>query len=457
MKSKIPVQLGQKYEIKITGMGQSGEGVGRFENFTVFIPYALPGETVEAKITLVKKNYATGEIVSILEKTSDRIKPICKIYDDCGACQLQHYSYEAQLNAKKQKVIDMMEHIAIKKDIIIHPTMPSVHEWHYRNKMQFPIGRSKKEGIIVGCYAHSSHNIINTENCHIQKHTNNVIANAVREMATKFKLSVYDEKTHYGLLRHVVGRTNRDETECMVVLVTAQPKIPRVREIVNFLRSKIPNLTSVVQNINTGRNNIIMGKECKILWGASHITDRLGNLKFKISALSFFQVNTEQAEKLYECALKYANLTGKETVIDGYCGTGTISLFLAQKAKKVYGMEIVPEAICDAIANARDNNIRNAEFLTGDAAKLMPQLYRKGLRPDVIVTDPPRAGCAPEVLKTFAAMRPKRIVYVSCNPASLARDIGILDELGYKATEIQPVDMFPQTGHVESVCLLVKK
>ena len=243
----------------------------------------------------------------------------------------------------------------------------------------------------------------------------------------------------------------------MVVLVTAQPKIPRVREIVNFLRSKIPNLTSVVQNINTGRNNIIMGKECKILWGASHITDRLGNLKFKISALSFFQVNTEQAEKLYECALKYANLTGKETVIDGYCGTGTISLFLAQKAKKVYGMEIVPEAIRDAIANAHDNNIRNAEFLTGDAAKLMPQLYRKGLRPDVIVTDPPRAGCAPEVLKTFAAMRPKRIVYVSCNPASLARDIGILDELGYKATEIQPVDMFPQTGHVESVCLLIKK
>ncbi len=456
MKSKIPVQLGQKYEIKITGMGQSGEGVGRFENFTVFIPYALPGETVEAKITLVKKNYATGEIVSILEKTSDRIKPICKVYDDCGACQLQHYSYEAQLNAKKQKVIDMMEHIAIKKDIIIHPTMPSVHEWHYRNKMQFPIGRSKKEGIIVGCYAHSSHNIINTENCHIQKHTNNVIANAVREMATKFKLSVYDEKTHYGLLRHVVGRTNRDETECMVVLVTAQPKIPRVREIVNFLRSKIPNLTSVVQNINTGRNNIIMGKECKILWGASHITDRLGSLKFKISALSFFQVNTEQAEKLYECALKYANLTGKETVIDGYCGTGTISLFLAQKAKKVYGMEIVPEAIRDAIANARDNNIRNAEFLTGDAAKLMPQLYRKGLRPDVIVTDPPRAGCAPEVLKTFAAMRPKRIVYVSCNPASLARDIGILDELGYKAIEIQPVDMFPQTGHVETVCLLSK-
>lgn len=190
--------------------------------------------------------------------------------------------------------------------------------------------------------------------------------------------------------------------------------------------------------------------------GASHITDRLGSLKFKISALSFFQVNTEQAEKLYECALKYANLTGKETVIDGYCGTGTISLFLAQKAKKVYGMEIVPEAIRDAIANARDNNIRNAEFLTGDAAKLMPQLYRKGLRPDVIVTDPPRAGCAPEVLKTFAAMRPKRIVYVSCNPASLARDIGILDELGYKATEIQPVDMFPQTGHVETVVLLSK-
>lgn len=456
MKTKVPVLQGQKYEINITGMGQSGEGVGRFNNFTVFVPYSLPGETIEVKITQVKKNYATGEVSSIVNKVDSRVKPICSVYDKCGACQLQHYAYDAQLQAKQQKVIDMMEHIAIKKDIVIHPTLPSPDMWHYRNKMQFPIGRSKKEGIIVGCYAHSSHNIINTEKCHIQKHTNNVIANAVREMAMKFKLSVYDEKSHYGLLRHVVGRTNRDETEAMVVLVTAQPKIPRVREIVNFLRSKIPNLTSVVQNINTGRNNIIMGKECKILWGSSHITDRLGSLQFKISALSFFQVNTEQAERLYETALNYASLTGRETVIDGYCGTGTISLFLAQKAKKVYGMEIVPEAIRDAIANAKDNKIKNAQFFTGDAAKLMPQLYKKGLRPDVIVTDPPRAGCAPQVLKTFAAMQPKRIVYVSCNPASLARDIAILAELGYKTKEIQPVDMFPQTGHVECVALITR-
>lgn len=456
MKTKVPVLQGQKYEINITGMGQSGEGVGRFNNFTVFVPYALPGETVEVKITQVKKSYATGEVTSIVKQASSRVKPICDVYDKCGACQLQHYDYAAQLQAKQQKVIDMMEHIAIKKNIKILPTLPSPEMWHYRNKMQFPIGRSKKEGIIVGCYAHSSHNIINTEKCHIQKHTNNIIANAVREMATKFKLSVYDEKSHYGLLRHVVGRTNRDESEAMVVLVTAQPKIPRLREIINFLRSKIPNLTSIVQNINTGRNNIIMGKECKILWGASHITDRLGNLHFKISALSFFQVNTEQAERLYETALNYANLTGKETVIDGYCGTGTISLFLAQRAKKVYGMEIVPEAIRDAIANARDNNIKNAQFFTGDAAKLMPQLYKKGLRPDVIVTDPPRAGCAPQVLKTFAAMHPKRIVYVSCNPASLARDIAILDELGYQTKEIQPVDMFPQTGHVECVALITR-
>lgn len=455
-KKKIPVQTGQIYDIKITGMGQSGEGVGRYDDFTVFIPCALPGETVAARITLVKKSYATGEIVSIKEKASERIKPVCSIYDDCGACQLQHYSYPAQLQAKQQKVIDMMEHIAVKKHIKILPTLASPHEWHYRNKMQFPVGRSKK-GIIVGCYAHSSHRIIDAENCHIQKQTNNLIANAVREMAEKFRLSAYDEKSHYGLLRHVVGRVNRDETESMVVLVTAQPKLPREREIVQFLRAKIPNLKSIVQNINKGRNNIIMGKECRTIWGASHITDRLGSLKFKISALSFFQVNTEQAENLYECALKYADLTGSETVIDGYCGTGTISLFLAQKAKKVYGMEIVPEAIRDAIANARDNNIKNAEFMTGDAARLMPQLYKKGLRPDVIVTDPPRAGCAPEVLKTFAAMNPKRIIYVSCNPASLARDIAILDDLGYKALEIQPVDMFPQTGHVESVCLIVKK
>ena len=456
MKQKIPVQVHKIYEVPIQGMGQSGEGVGRYENFTVFVPNALPGEIVNAKITLVKKNYAVGEIKSFVKQAEDRIKPICPVYEQCGACQLQHYSYGAQLKAKQQKVIDMMEHIALKKNNEILPTEASVHSWNYRNKMQFPIGRTK-QGVTVGCYARSSHNIIDTKECFIQKETNNLIANTVRSMIQDLKLSVYDEKTHYGVFRHVVGRTNRDETEAMVVLVATQPKLPREKEIVKYLRDRIPNLTTIVVNINKGKNNIIMGKDCRTIYGPGFIRDRLGSLRFKISALSFFQVNTEQAERLYEKALEFADLNGNETVIDGYCGTGTISLFLAQKAKKVYGIEIVPEAIKDAILNAKDNNIKNAEFIVGDAARVMPRLYQRGIRADVIITDPPRAGSSPEVLKIYAAMKPKRIVYVSCNPATLARDVAILDELGYKLKKVQPVDMFPQTGHVEAVALLVRK
>jgi len=452
MKHKVPVEKGKAYTIAIQSLGTSGEGVGKVDSFTVFVRGALPGEEVRVQIEDVKKTYASGRLLEIVRKSGDRVEPVCPIYEDCGGCQLQHLDYMAQLKVKRQQVIDAVTRIGKMPDAYVEPTIGAVSPWNYRNKMQFPVGREKGK-TIIGCFARGSHRIIDTEDCHIQKQGNNEIVNAVRDVAAELHISVYDEDRHTGVLRHVVGRVGLGD-ELMVCLVTAVEHLPREREFVKLLRAKLPNLVSVQQNIQTYHNNVIMGRETKLLWGKPTILDRIGRLKFHISPRSFFQVNTEQAEVLYRKALEFANLHGGETVIDAYCGTGTISLFLAQKAAKVYGIEIVKPAIEDAKRNARDNHVKNAEFLVGDATRVMPQLYRQGVRPDVIVVDPPRAGCTPIVLKTFAEMNPERIVYVSCNPASLARDLAILAPLGYHPQKIQPVDMFPQTSHVETVCLM---
>lgn len=457
MKNEIPVQKGKKYEIEIHSLGSTAEGVGRFKDFTVFVPYTLPGEKVEVLIEEVKKSYAKGRALQVLRKSGDRIEPKCAIYDTCGGCQLQHLSYTAQLKVKRQQVIDAVTRIGKQSDVPVHPTLGAAGPWNYRNKMQFPIGRSKGR-TIIGCFAQGSHDIIDTKNCYIQKECNNDVVNAMREIVDKLGIPVYNEDRHTGILRHVIGRVGQNG-ECMVVLVTAVKDLQRSKDIVRMLRERLPKLVSVQQNVQTYRNNVIMGRDTKLLWGKPTILDRLGSLTFHISPRSFFQVNTDQAEVLYGKALEYANLTGKETVIDAYCGTGTITLFLAQKARKVYGIEIVKPAILDAEKNARDNHVKNAEFIVGDATVVMPRLYKQGVHADVIVVDPPRAGCTPTVLETFANMKPKRIVYVSCNPASLARDIAILDGMGYKAQKIQPVDMFPHTSHVETVVLMsrVKK
>lgn len=454
MKHKVPVEKGKAYTIAIQSLGTSGEGVGKVDSFTVFVRGALPGEEVRVQIEDVKKTYASGRLLEIVRKSGDRVEPVCPIYEDCGGCQLQHLDYMAQLKVKRQQVIDAVTRIGKMPDAYVEPTIGAVSPWNYRNKMQFPVGREKGK-TIIGCFARGSHRIIDTEDCHIQKQGNNEIVNAVRDVAAELHISVYDEDRHTGVLRHVVGRVGLGD-ELMVCLVTAVEHLPREREFVKLLRAKLPNLVSVQQNIQTYHNNVIMGRETKLLWGKPTILDRIGRLKFHISPRSFFQVNTEQAEVLYRKALEFANLHGGETVIDAYCGTGTISLFLAQKAAKVYGIEIVKPAIEDAKRNARDNHVKNAEFLVGDATRVMPQLYRQGVRPDVIVVDPPRAGCTPIVLKTFAEMNPERIVYVSCNPASLARDLAILAPLGYHPQKIQPVDMFPQTSHVETVVCLAK-
>ena len=451
----IPVHKGQTYELHIDRLGTSGEGVGRHENFTIFVPHALPGETVSAVIEDVKSSYARGRIKQILHESVDRVAPLCALYEECGGCQLQHLSYEAQLHAKRAQVVDALTHISKLPQIPVRETLRAEEPWNYRNKMQFPIGRNSGQ-IVIGCFAQGSHRIINTENCHIQRVENNDLANAAREIAEQLHIPVYNEDTHKGVLRHIVGRVGHS-SDLMAVIVTATKQLPRAKDFVRMLRERLPNLVSVHQNVQTYRNNVIMGRDTQLLWGRPTIIDSLGRLNFHISPRSFFQVNTRQAERLYEQALAYADLHGTETVIDAYCGTGTITLFLAQKARKVYGIEIVQPAILDARKNARDNHIKNAEFIVGDATAVMPELYKQGIRPDVVVVDPPRAGCTETVLRTFANMKPQRIVYVSCNPATLARDLAILKELGYLAQEVQPVDLFPQTSHVENVCLLRKQ
>ena len=452
MKRECPVTLHQQYEIAIRSLGHSGEGVGSKDDFTVFVPGALVGEVVLAKITLVKKNYAVGSLVRVIAPSEERVEPICPIYETCGGCQLQHLSYDGQLIAKRQQVVDALQRIGKQTALTVHPTLGASSPWLYRNKMQFPVGE-KKGRTVIGCYAKGSHDIIATENCHIQMDANNHIVQAASKILTEMKIPAYREKDDRGVVRHIIGRVGAGG-QAMAVIVTKTKTLPKAEEFVARLRGEVPALVSIMHNINPKRTNVILGQETHCLWGQKTIQDGIGKLMFDISAQSFFQVHTAQADVLYQKALAYADLNGNETVIDAYCGTGTISLFLAQKAKKVYGIEIVAPAIRDAKKNAEANRITNAEFLVGDAVEVMPRLYEQGVRADVVVVDPPRSGCDPIVLETFARMNPERIVYVSCNPASLARDIAVLNELGYRAEEVQPVDMFPQTSHVESVALL---
>ncbi|WP_312419285.1 23S rRNA (uracil(1939)-C(5))-methyltransferase RlmD [Anaerospora hongkongensis] len=455
-KQIAPVTAGSRYTVEIIGLGHSGEGVGRFQDFTIFVPQALPGEVVEVQVSEVKKNYAKAKLTGVKQASAERVEPLCSVYQNCGGCQLQHLSYAGQLNAKRQQVVDAVTRIGKLADVVVHPTMGAANPWYYRNKMQFPVGKAGGK-VAVGCYSQGTHAIINTENCCIQHAVNNTIADQVRRIVTEFNIPTYDERTGEGVIRHVMGRVGTATGEVMVALVTAVDKLPSQEKVIAALRQAIPGLASIVQNVNPKRGNIIMGETTRTIWGKDTITDKLGDLTFHISARSFFQVNTEQTVLLYGKAVEYAGLTGQETVIDAYCGTGTITLFLAGQAAKVYGIEIVKPAIADAWQNAQTNTIENVEFIAGDAVEVMPELYRNGVRPEVIVVDPPRAGCEPKVLETFVKMKPERIVYVSCNPASLARDLAILAEQGYQTVEIQPVDMFPHTHHVECVAKLIRK
>ncbi|MBQ3452040.1 MAG: 23S rRNA (uracil(1939)-C(5))-methyltransferase RlmD [Selenomonadaceae bacterium] len=455
--------------IKIHGLGSSGEGVGKLDNLAVFVEGALPGEEVLIEIETRKKNYAVGRLVEVVKNSPERVEPFCPLYKNCGGCQLQHMSYAAQLKWKRQQVVDAVERIGKLGGIKIFETLGMENPLRYRNKMQFPVGKAMrnaqcvvrndsgrgKDELVIGCYARGSHKIIDTTSCLIQNAGNDKILAAVRAVAKKFNLQPYDEDTHKGFLRHVMSRVGCNG-ELMIVLVTATKNFPNEKNFVRALLKEIPNVTSIQQNVQTFRNNVILGRDTKILYGKPTIHDKIGGLSFNISARSFFQVNTAQAEVLYKTAQDFAELRGNETIIDAYCGTGTISLFMAKKARKVVGVEVVSSAVADAKKNSRENNIRNAEFIVGDALNVLPKIFDAGVYAEVVIVDPPRAGCDRKVLETFAAMKPEKIIYVSCNPATLARDLKILDELGYRTKKIQPVDMFPFTSHVESVAQIFK-
>ncbi len=446
----------QTVEVTVTGLGSTGEGVGKVNGFTVFAHGGLPGETVKVKLESVKKTYAMGRVVDILQTSADRCEPVCPIYEECGGCQLQHLNYEVQLKIKTQQVKDALTRIGHLKHVEVLPTLRATEPTFYRNKMQFPVATTEGQ-LEIGCFAAATHRVVDVNNCFIQKEKNNKIIGVVREWMQKYHIPAYNEDKGTGIVRHVMGRVGVHTGDVMVVLVTATYDIPHVKELTKMLRDNIPGLKSFIQNINKRHTNVIMGLKDRVIYGKSTIRDTLGTLKFNISAQSFFQVNSEQAEKLYNKAVEFAGLTGKEIVFDVYCGTGTISLFLAKHAKAVYGIEIVPPAITDARRNAEDNHCDNATFLLGDAAQKLPELLEQGIKPDVVLLDPPRAGCEERVLSSIVHVKPKRIVYVSCNPSTLARDLAYLSSHGYNVPIVQPVDMFPQTAHVECVALIERK
>ena len=441
-------------EMIVTGLGSSGEGVGKVQGFTFFVPGALPGEKIRFQTKIVKKSYGIGELTKVLEPAKERVQPICPVYKQCGGCQLQHLSYEGQLAVKHQQVVDALERLGHFKGIKVENTLGDEDPWHYRNKMQVPVAAGKKGSLEIGCFAQATHRVINVEECFIQKEANNAIAAVVRQWMKEFKIPALEEDARRGIVRHIMGRVGVATHEVMAVLIANSPMVPHIKDLGKMLRAAIPGFKTLILNVNTRHTNVIMGEKNRIITGAGFIRDSIGSLTFNISPESFFQVNSEQATKLYSAALKAANLTGKETVVDVYCGTGTITLFLAKKVARALGIEIVPSAIKDARINARNNEITNAEFILGDAAVELPKLVGEGIRPDVIVLDPPRAGCDQRVINAIAAVKPKRVVYVSCNPASLARDAEILCKKGYAINQVQPVDLFPQTHHVECVCLM---
>ncbi|MFL0249037.1 23S rRNA (uracil(1939)-C(5))-methyltransferase RlmD [Clostridium neuense] len=455
MNKIIPVEKNKDYEIYIDGFGSMGEGIGKIDNFTVFVKGAVKGEKVKVKITKVSKNFAFGRVMDIIEKSKDRIEPICPAYKRCGGCQMQHLSYEVQLEFKKQKVIDCIERIGKIKmnSVTVHDTIGMEPPYYYRNKVQLPVGEKNGE-VQIGFYAERSHEIIDIDKCHIQFEAANEMIKFVKEWMNKFKIKSYDEQTGKGTLRHIMIRKGFKTGQIMLVLVTVNEALPHKKELIERLTQNIDGITGIIQNINSKKTNVILGEKEITLWGDDQIQDYIGKFKFNISSKSFFQVNPVQTEKLYAAALKYAGLTGKEIVFDAYCGTGTISLFLSQNAKMVYGVEIIPEAIENAKINAAQNKVSNTEFIVGKSEDEIPKLIERGIKPEVVVVDPPRKGCEKILLESIANAEPRTIVYVSCDPATLGRDLGILSELGYKVEEVQPVDMFPWTGHVENVVKL---
>lgn len=449
------------FTVQITDTGTEGEGIGKIAGFTLFVKDAVIGDTVQVKVMKAKKNYAYAKLEKVLVPSPFRVQPPCAFHRQCGGCQLQSLSYEKQLEFKQNKIRNNLVRIGgfdpEKIDACMEPIIGMEDPWHYRNKAQFPFGYDKEGNVVTGFYAGRTHTIIPNTDCALGVKENKEILEIILAYMKKYAVSAYEETTGKGLVRHVLIRKGFTSGQIMVCLILNGKKLPEEQWLAEELW-KIPGMTSVSVNVNTERTNVIMGKKVRVLKGEGKIEDAIGDVVFRISPLSFYQVNPVQTRKLYGQALEYAGLTGEETVWDLYCGIGTISLFLAQKAKKVYGVEIVPEAIADAKENAVRNGITNAEFFVGKAEEVLPQMYEEeGVYADVIVVDPPRKGCDEKCLETMVRMRPERIVYVSCDSATLARDLRYLGEMGYEIGKWRGCDMFPGTGHVETVALMGRK
>lgn len=486
----MSIEKNKNYEIDITGMTHEAQGVGRVEGLAVFVDGALEGERVEVKIIKLTKSYAVGKLIKLIEPSPHRIEPFCGAYKRCGGCNLQHMDYQAQLDFKTKLVRESLKRIGGLTEIMVHDAIGMQHPYQYRNKAQYPAAMIDGS-VITGFYAPRSHEVIQSDECGIQDTGSDQIRRIISEFLTSHEIPAYDEKTGKGLVRHIVTRVGFNTGEIMVVLVINGAALPDAGELVQRLVEgvprasgvpevkvvvsdvsdvsgvpgdmefpevlAVPEVKSIYLNINTEKTNVILGRKNILLYGSETITDTIGKYRFMISPHSFFQVNPVQTEVLYAKALEYAGLTGKETVFDLYCGIGTISLFLSERAGKVYGVEVVEAAIEDARRNAQVNGVKNAEFIAGEAESVVPELYSRGIRADVVVLDPPRKGCEESLLRLLTEMQPDRIVYVSCNPATLARDLKYLCGQGYKVQEVQPVDMFPWSGHTESVTLCRKK
>lgn len=443
--------------LTIEDMGVDGEGIGHTDGYTLFVKDALIGDVISAKVMKMKKNYGYARMMEILTPSPDRVEPKCPYHKQCGGCQIQALSYEKQLEYKKRKVLNNLTRIGGLTDLPEFDLIGMEDPYHYRNKAQFPFGTDKNGMTVTGFYAGRTHSIISNTNCYLGVEENEQILQIILKHLERYHIPAYDEKTGKGLLRHVLIRKGFTTGELMVCLILNGTQMPEIGNLVKEL-IKIKGMTSITINVNKKQTNVIMGQEMISVWGQDYITDYIGDVKYQISPLSFFQVNPVQTKKLYQRALDYAQVEKGETVWDLYCGIGTISLFLAQKAEKVYGVEIVPQAIEDAKRNAALNGFDNAEFYVGKAEEVLPEKYREeGVKADVIVVDPPRKGCDEALLRTIVQMDPKRVVYVSCDSATLARDLKYLAGEGYQVEKGTVVDQFPHTMHVETVCMLSRR
>ena len=447
------IEKNKEYIVEIIDAGYKGEGIAKIDDFTIFIPNAIKGEKIKIKIIKVLTSYAFGKIIEIIEPSKNRLESDCSTYKRCGGCNLRHVKYDETLKIK-QNLVQSLVNKTLKNKIKVKETIGMENPYYYRNKAQFPIGKDKENNVVMGVFANRTHEIIPIEECFIQNKEIQKLSKFILEFIKENDISVYDETSRKGLIRHIVTKIGIKTNEIMCIIVINGKEIPKEKELTMQIIKKFPNVKTIVKNINTKNTNVIMGEKNEKIYGDGYIEDKLGEYTFKISPHSFYQVNPVQAEKLYSIGVEAANINKEDVVFDLYCGIGTISLFMAKYAKKVYGVEIVEQAIKDAKENAKINNIKNTEFIAGDTKLILDDLINnKNIIPNVVMVDPPRKGLDNRSVENILKIMPNRFVYISCNPATLVRDLAKFEEM-YEIKSIQPVDMFPFTAHVECVCVL---